>query len=805
MDNAVFLLGGKDLEMQEIARMLKAKGIEVCDRQLDWAGARVSAYEDVLETYRDTPYIIYGVELQEDKGISIPDNYVAIDHHNENSSRKSSLEQVAEVLGVKLSRHQQLVAANDSAYLDGLRGMGATPQEIREIRRLDRLAQGVTEEEEQDAIQAIKEARKYRNLWVIRSGHSRFSPICDRIDNVADDGTNTEGVRNYLIYTDREWTFYGYARNYVKDYLRYTLYADTNDDKDEENAQRREGLYSGGTSHGYLGRKEGSLSREEMEKEIEAIVGAMEGMVYSTHIFSFPFTWENKDMEKWEYGMDSPLWEQCRNNRFWERNDTIMETDTDESQDLYDEANFFYKFIHPIMYDMPTRGNAPGMPCNSHILHLERKETKEHPCTYCIRVGRNRYELKLKHINLNFYRTGVGMLSFYLENDVYAAFDDILAINQYGRRIFPPFWDDIHNEGRAQLADEIEITGLRDGGMVSETFRNYTPRDTWKPASFIEDLIHDFHSDIHIEPVVDDRMFVSCWYQNGLLANKLAGGADYRESAEWFRYVFVDGSDPSCQDAGMMKDLLDQSTNPRWRKYGTMYGITRYSFMVLTDVGEFGMKKIRKDVNTLYARMVELALMQRATVLKISGDVGSVNIWTDWRKRDTQQDLQKKIETIYRNYVFFVNQMYHRHITAQEQGTELYDTLHRQLDLERQVKGLDEEIGELHNYISVINDQVSKKRDSNLNTMAGIFLPASIITGLFGMNQFEQSGWMGVFLTETLIVFALTFVVICIFQMLGWTQIPFKRYIVNNLKRLGRVHLFCRRYYEQAKSSFKKK
>lgn len=784
MENTLFLLGGRDLEMQEIARILKETGIKFFDKQLRWDTAKLGAYQEELEAFRDKPYSIYGVELQEDKygdeckNTSIPDNYMAIDHHNENSSRKSSLEQVADLLGVKLSRFQQLVAANDSAYIDGLRALKATSEDIKRIRSLDRQAQGVTEEEEQDAIHAINEAQKLnRNLWLIKSRHSGFSPICDRLNNVVDGESPIEDVpHNYLIYTDKEWTFYGYACDYVKDFLFYSLYPYTEDkEKNKANEEKKQGIYSGGTSHGYLGRKAGSLSGEELKKEIDDIVCAMSGFAYSTHIFSFPFIWKNAELAKWEHCMGSPFWECCNANRFWERNDSVMETETEESHDLYDEANFFYKFTHPVMYDMAMNGNKPGMPCNSHILHWERKEMKERPCTYCIYVGGKRYELDLRHINLNFYRTGVGMLSFYLENNRYGGFDDILDINQFGRRIFPPFWDDIHKEKRAQLADRIEITGLYDGLTVSEDFKGFCYKDTWKPALFIEQLIHDFHPQIHITPAVDDRMFVTCWYQNATLSKRLANRPNYGKSAEWFRYVFIDRYDPSCQDERMMSALLEQATNPRWRKYGTMYGITRYSFMVLTDGSSFAIDKIRKDINTIYARMVELALMQRATALKISDDVGSVNIWTGWQERNTQQELQERIESIYRNYVFFINQMYHRHITAQEQGTELYDTLHRQLDIERQVKDLNEEIGELHNYISVINDQVSKKRDSYFNVMAGVFIPTSIITGLFGMNQWVTCEQRVILFVEFFIVALLTVLCIFIFQYLGWIQISFRK------------------------------
>ena len=116
-------------------------------------------------------------------------------------------------------------------------------------------------------------------------------------------------------------------------------------------------------------------------------------------------------------------------------------------------------------------------------------------------------------INLNLYSTGVGMLSFYLINDRYEGFEDVLNINQYGRRVFPPFYDDI--KFRKQTAEMISITGL--SGIerkYSDDFTNYKVDEDWKTAGFITNLIADFQDNIRITPVIDDRMIVNCWYQN---------------------------------------------------------------------------------------------------------------------------------------------------------------------------------------------------------------------------------------------------------------------------------------------------
>ncbi len=139
----IFLLGGHDLEMIEIGIMARKAGYTVLDKNLTWNNANLSAYAAQLN---EKDYFV-GIELKED--ITTPKNYFPIDHHNENSHKQSSIEQVAKMLGIELTRDQQLVAANDSRYIPGMIAMGATPEEIADIRLRDRKAQGVTELDEQ--------------------------------------------------------------------------------------------------------------------------------------------------------------------------------------------------------------------------------------------------------------------------------------------------------------------------------------------------------------------------------------------------------------------------------------------------------------------------------------------------------------------------------------------------------------------------------------------------------------------------------------------------------------------------------
>ena len=244
--NRYFLLGGHDLEMLTIRDLLNKKGLPYSDHHLRWDNAQLSQYAETIEKL-SPEQTIYGIELQED--IQPPVNYHKIDHHNQYSHLPSALEQVAQILQMPISRKMQLIAANDKAYIPGLTAIGATQEEIEEIRKADRHAQGVTEVDEQLAEKAISEnIRQKGKLTIIKALSPRFSPICDRL----------YPYKKLLIYTDNEWIYYGIGTDGILKLFQQ---------------EQREGkLFYGGGPDGYIGIKERTCTVEEIEKMITIII-----------------------------------------------------------------------------------------------------------------------------------------------------------------------------------------------------------------------------------------------------------------------------------------------------------------------------------------------------------------------------------------------------------------------------------------------------------------------------------------------------------------------------------------------------
>lgn len=743
MSKRIFLLGGNDLEMTTIKNLLVNAGEQFETHDLRWDNAKLSSYEKTLEEYGNSPdYQIYGVELDED--IPHPDNYVRIDHHNDFANKPSSLEQVATLLGLAMDRHMQLVAANDSRYIPGMIKLGASREEIDDIRRADRAAQGVSEgDDERLAEESLKSCKgDASNLYVVKSLTSKFSTICDRM----------YPYRRLLIYNDDVAEFYGEGVNDLTSLF-----------KSELDAKK---MYHGGGDSGYLGTVSGAYSKEEISGIVDKI---RTHFMYSYHIFYFPFKWAKKDVTE---GTMTQLtdFSQIRflNNGKWVRPAVAESQENDgnktdknnvslDAQVLYNEKNYYFRFVHDVLYDSGD-GN------DNLVMHFERKEPQEKDVRYLIKVsGREKpYSLKVDAININLYKTGVGMMSFYLRNDDESQCDtrDILNINQYGRRILPPFWSEVNAEKRQELSEYLEISGL-DTEISKEDFKSYTVDEPWTATSMLDSLLKDLTDNLTLTPVIDDRMFVMSLYKNDDMSRLSLSAADaYCNPSSpfsefWYKYLFVDTGWPTCQNDEMRRDLLRAHTYLRWQDWNSLYGVSRYSFVYLTNSGV--PSYLVDYFMTTYARMMEIALVQRASVLCFSNEVTTLTKRGDW----TLEKLSEHVDSLNEEYIRFINRMYFNELTSQDQGVELYGMIRQNLDIDSYVEELKDEIEKLHDTISFKVERSRNEKAETLNFMAAILLPVSIVTGFWSMNLSlfcnVKSNWLSFAIAVGLMILGLAF------------------------------------------------
>ena len=475
----------------------------------------------------------------------------------------------------------------------------------------------------------------------------------------------------------------------------------------------------------------------------------------SYHIFYFLFKWKTPKGSTLLFEDQTDI-ENIQKSTYsnWERVYGSEKLDEDEKQSLYNEKNFFYEFVHPVLYDTGDNGSL--------LKHYERKEPQQREVSYIISTSNKTYTLKIDAINLNLYTTGVGMLTFFLNNlrEDQKSPMDILTINQCGRRIYPPFFDDIKK--KHETANYLKIEGLNgDPVLYYENFSGYSYKEKtndneqikdtyWTPASFIRNLISNLSEELVITPVIDDRMFVNCWYENDDLS-KLLGtdeaslnqfflddygtdieGRKIKKSEDfWYKYVYVDASSPSCKNDDMRLKLLQKQTYKRWQQDGFLYGASRYSFVFLSKDDEYHFQRnvLAKYMRTVYARMVELVLIQRASILQFSEKISQMELS---KGKKVSATINEQITSLHKEYIRFVNQIHFREVTIQDQGIELYQLISKTLNIEEYVEDLEKEIEELQQYVSMVDDKIRNKNGDILNWIAALFLPAGVASELLG-------------------------------------------------------------------------
>jgi Mg2+ and Co2+ transporter CorA len=95
--------------------------------------------------------------------------------------------------------------------------------------------------------------------------------------------------------------------------------------------------------------------------------------------------------------------------------------------------------------------------------------------------------------------------------------------------------------------------------------------------------------------------------------------------------------------------------------------------------------------------------------------------------------LSERVSSLYKQYLQFVNRIYFREVTAQEQGIELYNMLQKHMQIERNVKDLDAEIEELHSYVTMIEQQKQSRNIELLTVIGALFILPTFLISYIGI------------------------------------------------------------------------
>jgi len=415
-----------------------------------------------------------------------------------------------------------------------------------------------------------------------------------------------------------------------------------------------------------------------------------------------------------------------------------FEIEGDKKHLLYNEYAYFYDYARDALYNSDATFDTDAI---SHF--YEQDEIEGEAFTLKIRKRKKPYRLNIKSVTLRIFNTGIGVLAIELENRTYTQLADILNINDFGRRIYPQFIgeNDLEASKNVALADSITIGEYQENFKEPNIFNTYVGEHIM--ALLGKNIFTQYKREsnkYYLQPSLDDRMFVVSWYGSDEESNRLKE-KDYLQDDDWCRYLFIDNGDITIENSAMKQRLLESATYERWSDIGTLYGISRYSFMTLTSREWFPLNIIQPHVGTMYFQMMTLLLATRTSILRFSDEIASL--------ASTNKNIEiKKLTKLYQRYLTFYNRLYFKEVTHQEQGIELYEIARKQMKIDEHMEKLDNKFNKLFEFAKIQSDSESSDKMDKLTYLGAIFLPPSLMVAILSIGIFDYNntdniaGWV---------------------------------------------------------------
>lgn len=447
----------------------------------------------------------------------------------------------------------------------------------------------------------------------------------------------------------------------------------------------------------------------------------MEKVLYSTHIFILPFKIleeDDKGKRKEAILSNKEDWKDYIPIKIIKQREKESDSEVENNKNM---LKYFTKYAKDALFKYGEDKN------DNYVMELHNTKIKN--ASFLLECYKNeeiikRFNLELECVKVKFFDTSVGTISFIVNNYETGDIEDVLLINNQGRKIY--------------LAYEKEafsiITIEKDGEKISQDISKVTISYEKGNEIVKNDIIGYFIDLNKIEPILDDRMYTISHY---LDCNFSKTNGDNKEEfiknrwkKYWYQYVFIDTADSkTCQDEYMEEELLQKSTYTRWKKYETQYGISRYSFMLWTNGENFSKEILNMHIKFLYFQLVNFVIAQKATIILLNEKINNIlesNISTNIKEEGKKE---------YQEYLFYLAKMNFKEITCQEQGIEIYNFCRQQMDIEGLTEELDLKIKTLNERAERIRDEKELENDKKLNNIGMMLAILGTIFGILGIGE----------------------------------------------------------------------
>ncbi len=454
-------------------------------------------------------------------------------------------------------------------------------------------------------------------------------------------------------------------------------------------------------------------------------------------IFIFPFKYEREDKKDLEPDKIASL---LSNGNTDSKKGWAIEHYALDSIKNYNEFSYFHPYVQRAIFN--KEGNV-GMEflkrTDFHTLKLEYYDSNNMQQTM---------ETRVKEIDIHLFDNQIGLLTITTEkqhDDSKTGFQTFLRYNDIARRVYPPYLGE-KNTCSPKLESKIlpvKISlykGNDPKDFISEDFKpidlkEAKDKDIVFLSNIIKELLTPFvlkhtynmskaNGKIYYTPFIDDRMFIVSYYSDNAkskeLPDRCCDGYVYETSDDWYRFIFVDGNYANIENDAMKYDLIRRHTYARWAKFGSLFGMSRYSFVLLCSTN--APSYLKQHMKSMYYQMALIVLFQRAMLLKFAEDVDDLT--GDFETGRCSKKLKDDSDRLHGEFIKFVNKYWFIEVTPQEQGIEIYDQWMGLLKLEKLYDELQREISELAGYVE---NKIEAETNSRLAMITSLGFPVLIL------------------------------------------------------------------------------
>jgi hypothetical protein len=763
-----FFLGGCDLEMVAIAQLLRAQNNTVVhDRSLEW-GVKASEYTTEIDACLKAGHRAVLVELEVDLNLSeaiAAGRVILIDHHRLRSGRAipTSLEQIFRLLKCPQSgwtREFQLIAANDRGHVSHMHSIGATTEELTEIRKRDREAQGITPEQEADGKTAVdgRETALNDALTIVRLPHTKAATVTDLLEKEL----GGPGYKNLVIFSPEQTMFFG-SGAVIRELIR----------------SHPKSWFGGDLPiRGYWG----SSGKIPLETFLNAVTCAPDIRPASEievksfrHIVLWPVLLRGSPNHESESIL--PGWVDVFTK------DARWKAESSEgvhSRFSYEQIVYFHPFVRDFLFgdgDKDVTKRATRILTRDDISGVEVELGQWQPENVRLKFTATRTELYL-------CKPCVAILvmeltnPMYLDRSGYVTLNELQDFTDQFRRLYPPFWWDWSNKEKSSLPGlclrSLKWVTSKGQGLVlepdlpkesisgdpakqhlrglKEDFERFTRLGAepplfahWqylfgphlRPACTQEDIDSKSPEGLFIQQLLDERMPAMTYYAVDDPTAVSTGDRD--------RLTFIDasGTDPYPYSEEFLKNNRDRHRYKRFSHYHTDYYCSGYGFAMLGKASDPFYSSILVDhFSHHYFCLGLIAHYQRAALLYFADELaGSIKLLEKKSIGDElfDQAFRDGVEKIQHRFLKFRSRTFYAEVSNQLQGGELFRWWFDMLETQRLFDLVDSNSERL---TTVLAERESRGLARVASGSIPLVIGLSVASALFSAKAFDTQFWI---------------------------------------------------------------